>query len=194
MRRGKLGLTFAVLAVMLASGCTGQAGDPPTTEPPSPSVTPSPTPTPTPTPEAAIAPERPDMSQVDDATAEAITRYYLELYPYVYATGDLTDYRSLSHPECIFCTSVITNVEAMFAAGQHSEGGLLALGPATVRHTDRLWLVSLEMVQQPSSTVSGAGEVVEEFPETKTIHVDTVLMDQDGSLVVRELTPTEVTP
>ena len=114
----------AVVATLALTGCTGQAEDPPTTTPAT-SAAPSPsaTPTDTPTPDAATPPERPDMSQVDAATAEAVARYFLELYPYVYATGDLTEWRALSHPECIFCASVITNVEEMVAAGKSADGG-----------------------------------------------------------------------
>ncbi|WP_149205153.1 DUF6318 family protein [Actinotalea subterranea] len=188
MRRGKLGLTFAVLAVMLASGCTGQAGDPPTTEPPSPSVTPSPTPTPTPTPEAAIPPERPDMSQVDEATAEAVFTYFLKLYPYVYATGDLTEWRSLSHPECVFCASVITHVEEMVAKGNANDGSLITLGEVeTLEVTDGEWFsVEGEFQEGPSVERDPGGTVVDERPTPDDLHFFAAVT-HDGAWSVREV-------
>ena len=133
MRRGRGWAVVTVLSMLALAGCTGSSEDPPTTpSPTSPAASPSETPSPTPTPDAATPPERPDMSQVDAATAEAIARYFLELYPYVYATGDLTEWKALSHPECIFCASVITNVEEMVAAGEHWEGGLTTIDSTEV--------------------------------------------------------------
>ncbi|WP_149203558.1 DUF6318 family protein [Actinotalea subterranea] len=185
MRRGKLGLTFAVLAVMLTVGCTGQAGDPPTTEPPSPSVTPSPTPTPTPTPEAAIPPERPDMSQVDDATAEAVATYFLELYPYVYATRDLTEWRALSHPECEFCASVVSNVEEMSANGNRADGGILTVRDVAVAElTTGHFSVTASATQDAGHEYDTKGNVIS-ASEPGDYALTVVVLAQGGSWTVR---------
>lgn len=114
--RRRVGVALAIvvgLAVGPTVGCTPDPGPTPSTSPsavdsPSPTVTP----TPTPTPDASVKPERPAaMDEVSAAGAEAVAVYFLQLYAYVYATNDLTEWRALSHPECIFCASVITNVE-----------------------------------------------------------------------------------
>ena len=188
MRRGKLGLTFAMAAVMLTVGCTGQAGDPPTTEPPPPSVT-SPTPTPTsiPTPEAAIAPERPDMSQVDDATAEAVATYFLKLHPYVYATGDLTDWRALSHPECVFCASVVTNVEEMVAKGNTADGGLVVIDSAIgTEVSDTFYSVVAETTQGSSVERGPDGTTVDESAGGRN-RLTLAMLNEGGAWIIREV-------
>jgi hypothetical protein len=66
-----------------------------------------------------------DDVSVDGAIAAAT--YFLSLYPYVYNTGDLTQWKAMSHPECIFCASVVTGVEEMHGLGQHQEGADFAV-------------------------------------------------------------------
>lgn len=187
MRRGRGWAVVAVLSMLALAGCTGESEDPPTT-PPATSAAPSPseTPSPTPTLDAATPPERPDMSKVDAATAEAVARYFLELYPYVYATGDLTDWKALSHPECIFCASVISNVEEMVAAGEHWEGG-----EATIDSTElyaelpEAFDIAAVLTEGPAARVDADGAVRQEAPGgTSTLHI--VVTAHDGQWVVRE--------
>jgi len=179
-----------VMVVAVLAGCTGEPAPtttPLTFEPYTPTATPTPEPDPD---EATVPPERPDLSQVDAETAEALAVYFLQLYPYVYATGDLTDWRALSHPECIFCASVIGNVEKMHAAGNHSEGGLVAVGEVeALQATDHAWLLQFSMVQEPSATLNSTGDVVEDFPERKTYDVDMALDSSTGRFLVLEVTP-----
>lgn len=63
------------------------------------------------------------MERDDVEGAKAAAQYFLSLYPYAYNTGDLTEWRAMSHPECIFCASVIENVEALHAQGGYQTGG-----------------------------------------------------------------------
>ena len=154
---------LVVACTLTACATPADPADPPTTTPPT-SAAPSPTqtPTPTPTPDAATPPERPDMSTVDAETAEAVAVYFLELYPYVYATGDLTEWRALSHPECIFCASVITNVEEMVAKGEHWEGGSWTIAAVDlVARTNTGFDLRLETTEEPATRMSGSGEVLE---------------------------------
>ena len=71
--------------------------------------------------EAALSmpkPERP--AGMDEFTVEgavATGEYVLALYPYVYATGDLSDWQAMSDPECGFCNNVITKVTKLHDAG-----------------------------------------------------------------------------
>ena len=67
---------------------------------------------------ATPAPQRPaEADQHDMAGAVAAAEYFITLYPYVYATGDLTDFRAMSAATCKFCNTVITKVTDMHTAG-----------------------------------------------------------------------------
>ena len=71
--------------------------------------------------DAALAtpePQRPAQADQHDLTgAIAAAQYFITLYPYVYATGDLTAFRAMSDATCKFCDSVITNTTSMHTAG-----------------------------------------------------------------------------
>ena len=67
---------------------------------------------------AAPEPQRPAEADQHDLTgAIAAAQYFITLYPYVYATGDLTAFRTMSDATCKFCDSVITNATSMHTAG-----------------------------------------------------------------------------
>jgi hypothetical protein len=71
------------------------------------------------------------MARDDVAGAEAAAQYFLALYPYVFATGDLAEWQEISHPECGFCNGVAEEVEAMHAAGGFVEGGRITIETVT---------------------------------------------------------------
>ena len=206
MRRGAttqraMGGLMAVGFVVGLGAVAGCSGDPGPT--PVPSVTeevtpsPTPTPTPTPTPDASVKPERPEaMNTADSAGAEAAAVYFLQLFPYIFATGDLEDYRALSHPECIYCTNVIAGVQEIIAAGQHSVGGLEQISDVVVSEPEagRWWLVQLTLVEQPSTTLDATGEVVEEFPDVKTYRTDIAVIWEADHWSIREVTHTRQNP
>jgi len=119
-----------MLAVVLG-GCTGSAQPAPTTPPAAAtSVAPSPTPTPTPTPsvDVAVPPVRPEAMATPGADgAAAAASYFISLYPYVYATGDLTEWRLLSDPACEFCAMVDGEVEDLHGRGHRVVGPFAVL-------------------------------------------------------------------
>lgn len=113
---------LALAIALLIAGCTGSA-TPVASPSPSPTVA-SPTATPEPSPSRSAAPQRPETMGRDDVEgAIAAAQYFLELYPYAYNTGDLTEWKALSHPECIFCASVVEGVEELHASGGYQTGG-----------------------------------------------------------------------
>ena len=71
--------------------------------------------------EAALAmpaPEKPEnMDENSSEGAIATAIYFVQLYPYVYATGDLEQWKSMSRQDCLFCNSVITNVKELHESG-----------------------------------------------------------------------------
>lgn len=181
-----LGAATVVLA--LAAGCTGDPDPVPTMPVVVPTATPSPSPTPDP---ATVPPERPDLSRVDAATAEALAVYFLELFPYAAATGDLADWTLLSHPECKFCSGVSDEIESLVQAGHHSEGGLLHFEDVTTTEvTSDWWHVTARLIQDPSTTRDASGVLVESFPETKRLRIDVAVTLIDGGLAIREVDST----
>jgi hypothetical protein len=178
----------------LAGGLAGCTNYPEPSHLPTPTetVTPSPTPTPTPTPTpdaASVPPERPEaMDVADSAGAEAVAVYFLELFSYVFATNDLTEWRELSHPECIYCADVIRQVEEQAAVGVHTVGGLITVTETSSLEVEpgRWWSVDAEMVQHASQDVDASGQVVREVPE-KSFHMDLAVVFEDAQWVIREV-------
>lgn len=84
-----------------------------------------PSPTPTPVPTGPVKPERPaDMDRTDEVGAAAAATYFLELYPYVMATGDLEEWVRVSLVDlCEFCVKVSADVASQQAAGTTYSGG-----------------------------------------------------------------------
>ena len=131
-------------------------------------VAPEPEPEPEPTPEPA-APERPvvakpvppeSIGRSDMFGAAAAAQYFLELYPYVYATGDLADWTSMAHPECLFCSIVAENVEAIYARGDFATGGNLTFDTVLGRGPlpgEEFFRVDIQATQSPLSTVGVSG-------------------------------------
>ena len=124
-RRRSLALGAVVAVGLVVTGCTG--GEPE----PSPSVeesggsTPTETPEPTPTETRPAKPERPAAMENDDAEgAAAAAAYFLQLYPYVMATGDTTEWDAMTWTEtCGFCTSVSQDATSVADAGHTFVGG-----------------------------------------------------------------------
>jgi len=187
------GLAAGGMVVGGLAGCTGGPDEPswtPTVWTPEETVEPSPTPTPTPTDPAAIPPERPAaMDTVDTAGAEAVAAYYLQLVPYAEATGDTEVLAALSHPECIFCASVLEGVSGLVAAGQHNVGGLPHISEVSALEVDpgKWWTVDVELTQAPSQTIDTAGTVVAEAADTVSYHMDVAVISDGARWLVREL-------
>ncbi|MDO4901496.1 DUF6318 family protein, partial [Actinomyces sp.] len=59
-------------------------------------------------------PYTPEFSSEGAATAAT---YFLNLYPYVHATGDLSTFKTMSKDDCEFCNKVIANATARHDAG-----------------------------------------------------------------------------
>lgn len=120
-------LAVLALSAALLSAC-GDGADPD----PSPSaatestttVEPSTDYTIPPRPEDVHKPDEPDLSTVDINSAYELARYYLDLYPYVKATGDTTEWEKYAHPECEYCATVLDEAEIDIESGSWSEVSL----------------------------------------------------------------------
>jgi len=181
-------LTPLVLVVAVLAGCTGEPSPtttPLTFEPYTPTATPTPTPEPDPD-DATVPPERPDLSQVDAETAEALAVYFLQLYPYVFATGDLAEWDAISHPECVYCASVRSGVEEMHAAGQRMEGGHSDLDEVvTTQVSDAMWQVDAVLIERESRTIDASDTVIATAAGPKAYDSTVVLVHENGRWLVR---------
>ena len=156
-----------------------------------PTIAPSPTQSvaATPSPTSTPKPERPaamDAVTVDGAIATVT--YFMELYPYAYNTGDVTQLKELSHPECIFCKSVTDNAVQMHARGEHQEGTpTQVLSSSGVEVNPGYWFSVDARVQQGGwQVLDTEGRVVDSDPAIKTYAMNFAVIHQDGRWLVRE--------
>lgn len=72
-------------------------------------------------PQTPVAPEA--ITPNDQTGTAAAAEYFATgLYAYVFASKGLTTWRSMSDPDCAFRNGVISNVEALKAAGESDDG------------------------------------------------------------------------
>ncbi len=54
------------------------------------------------------------MSRADEVGARAAARYFMtDLYAYTEMSQDTTEWRAMSHRECVFCASILKDMEAL---------------------------------------------------------------------------------
>lgn len=201
-----------MLVVLVAlAGCTADDADPsptaavataePTTTP---STAPSPTPSAEPTPSAAptsgpdqdVTVEPTEPAALDGPATEdnavAVAKYFISLFPYAYATGDLDTWDDLSGPNCKYCASVHKAVKGVFSQGNHGVGGAHDIGFGSGSSTDsNSYIVSIDVKEYPSQTVASDGSVVEDFPDTRYYRSDLELSWKNNRWVIDGVAFTE---
>jgi Family of unknown function (DUF6318) len=187
----------AALGVGLLGGCSFGSSDPsptPTSARPTTTASPTPTTAASPSPTTTPKPDRPAaMGTVNLDGAIATATYFLDLYPYVANSGDLADWKVLSHPECIFCRSVTTEVERMFSLGHHQDGTeTTVLGTSGIEVDPGAWYtVDVQATQGASAEVDSAGAVVEEVPQTKSFVVHVIVVHSADGWQIRAAEPVQ---
>ena len=138
---------------------------------------------------AMAAPERPEnMDEDSPEGAVATGSYFVQLYPYVYATGDLEQWRSMSRQDCLFCGSVITNVTRL-----HDSGGWKDPWVHTITETgysdpgpgSEYSRVDIVFSQEAAYTYDGTGappKVSDPVPRTLLI---LAMRYEDGHWIIR---------
>ena len=127
MARGAISVGLSMVGVLLLGGCAGSAEAGPD---PTPSVTAEPmvTPAPTASVASATAPVRPaEMDRNDEVGAVAAATYFVGLYNYAMATGDLGDWNRVSYQDCGFCENVRDDVTRVYGADGRFVGGDIAI-------------------------------------------------------------------
>ncbi|WP_222592952.1 DUF6318 family protein, partial [Cellulomonas persica] len=150
--------------------------DPTTTKPgsaasvsPTPSAESSPTPTASATPalfdfDASVAPSRPDglSGPPSEETVGEAARYFVALFPYIFATGDLAQWESVSGSDCEWCGDIADVVRKDVAAGKRREGGRMDIQDLQVFHDrDEMYYAVVRLKEQPSRVLAADGSVVE---------------------------------
>lgn len=172
-------------ALMLGACSPAEPAPPPTlsTVAPSEATTPTPTSSPSPThePTESQPPELPGypesllvepeaMSKDDEAGAVAAAKYYVSLFEYVHATGDLARWEAMALPGCGLCDSVAEGVRELYGSGGREEAGRIELvgKPSTdFIDTVNVWEVTVRIRVGPSTVFDADGNVVKEFGEAR---------------------------
>lgn len=119
--------------------------------------------------------------------AVEVARYYLALYAYAYATGDLADWRAVSDESCVFCGSVMTNVEAMQSLGhkQLESGTEIHEARGTEVNPGTFYSVDVQATQGATTEVDADGAVVGTSASSE--YALLFALDWNGGWTVREV-------
>ncbi|MDM7831274.1 DUF6318 family protein [Cellulomonas edaphi] len=197
LRDVRILLTALVLAGTLAACSPDDAPVAQPTGSPSqvsaaPTVTPVPSasamPSVEPVADVTVAPERPAaLDEKPSRTGSvAVGSYFMQLFPYASATGDLDLWNSLSDEACEFCASTRAGVKANGDAGLHDVGGALRVLRSASREVvkDQTYSVRLDVEQSASRSVDAGGVTVKSYPGPKSLRV-TLVINWDGGWLIR---------
>lgn len=165
--RGAWGLVVgAVLGVSLIAGCATEpdpAPEPtaaPTTAPPHPEPS-----TEEPTAEAPVEPEapRPLYATPNEHDAQEAAEYFVALYEYAIATGDLSAWSNRGQPTCEFCVSTANSVEELRAQDAVREDvriDVLSSHVVGVEESLGVFAVEIEYTASAGRVVTSSGDVL----------------------------------
>ena len=114
------------------------------------------------------APPPPDAlgGPATESNAVEVGKYFMALFPYAVATGDLGSWNRLSGPDCHYCATLRSIVVEMADAKQHGTGGAYDIGFSTGSALDEdTYILSIELKQYPSQTLDDDGNVVDDYPD-----------------------------
>jgi len=182
VRRASVLSAAVVLGTGLIAGCTA---DRQTTSQPTVSgtrATAVASPSVSPTVDVRVKPEPPDgWDDVSVDGAIAVATYFMELYGYTYATGDLEPWNGLSHPDCEFCASTREGVTDLLGAGELRDGGAVTIADPSAREISpgELYSVDVAMNEAPARVVSVSGKAVTDWASASRYQTN-VLVLRDG--------------
>ncbi|MFI2487280.1 DUF6318 family protein [Promicromonospora kroppenstedtii] len=177
-----------VTAGLVLSACTGSPGEseasPSSADDPTPVVSASPSPTVPP------KPERPEAMNREDAEgAAAAAKYFIELYPYVMATGDVEEFKAMSHRACGFCEDALKQAEKLRSRNETWTGGEIKTDLRETYERDEItgiYPLDFEVEQAAARITDSTGATVFEGKnERATYRVELGL--RDGDWVVAEI-------
>ncbi len=179
-----------VTAGLALTACTGSPRDPDVSA--SPTGVPTPAASASPSPSSPAKPERPEaMKRTDAKGAAAAAEYFIELYPYVMATGDTEEFEAMSHRACGFCEQAVKDAERIKDRNQVFQGGT-----TKVKILDRfvqddltgIYPLDVEVNQAASETLAPDGSVVSSAEAQVSAH-RVEIGRKDGHWVVVAIAP-----
>ncbi|MFD6443656.1 DUF6318 family protein [Promicromonospora sp. NPDC060204] len=151
-----------VTAGLALTGCTGSPPDPDVSSAPSGVSTPAASASPSPS--LPAKPERPEaMKRKDAEGAAAAAKYFIELYPYVMATGDTEEFEAMSHRACGFCAELAGQARAIQDEGETFRGGVTTVQIITEYKRDEvtgIYPFDSRIVQEAQLITAADGGVV----------------------------------
>ncbi|GAB4087236.1 hypothetical protein GCM10028784_38660 [Myceligenerans cantabricum] len=118
-------------------------------------------------------PERPAaMDRKGPKGAAAAAEYFIELYPYVMATGDTAEFESMSHEACGFCSDALEQAESIRENGDRWIGGEVSMDIARIYDRDALTGVlplDVEIDQAAGKIIDVEGETL--FAQDRSVDV-----------------------
>lgn len=175
------GFVAAVLlaGVLVVAGCdTTSMADPPPGPPtatrglpshaPSPSMSPASSPSAAPF-DATSPPEPPaglDGPPSEEAAAAAAT-YFLSLFPYMFASGDVAAWDEMRGDSCEYCAGIREIADEYLRDGKRSVGGQIVVSNAQGFHeAGDSYVVAVRLTQKPSHDVDSTGAVIDQNRST----------------------------
>ncbi|MCL3860985.1 DUF6318 family protein [Actinotalea sp. K2] len=164
-------------ALVLVTGCAAEVAPQPI------QTLPAPSPSPAPEVDTVLAPQRtPEMERDDGVGAAAAAQYFLHLFTYVLATGDLTEWDEVTWEECQSCAAIRDDVLRVYGGGGHFAPGVISIESAVAgpRHE----LLGGFLVEVAFSLVAGAEydaagqEVATATEQESTVGVDVIWQGQ----------------
>lgn len=189
------GVAMRVAGLVLAAGlalsaCTGATPDPEVST--GPTGDPTPTASASPSPSVPTKPERPEAMEREDAEgAAAAAEYFIELYPYVMATGDTEEFEAMSHRACGFCDDALEQAKRIEARNYTYSGGASTFSLIETYMKDEvtgIFPLDAEISQNPSLISDRRGKEV--YSADATVSESRVEMGiRNGEWVVVTVAP-----
>lgn len=159
MRNVPLG---GLLVALLVGGCTAESNPAPPSPAPSTASEAAPTPTPSPE-ETSGAPVAPAGAPSPTAeSAEQTATHFLQLYPYVYVSGDLSEWDRLASPSCQYCSRTRDDVRRIQRSVHRVTGGEVEVTDTRADEVTpgEMFSVLVDYDEAPSEEVDAEGAVV----------------------------------
>jgi len=127
------------------------------------------------------------MKRDDAEGAAAAAEYFIELYPYVMATGDTEEFEAMSHRACGFCEQTLKDVDRIQNRGQTFQGGAteaMLLDQYLRDDLTGIYPLDFEVTQEASKTLDADGSVASSAKAQVSEHRVEVGRKSDRWLVV----------
>lgn len=108
----------------------------------------------------------------EESAGEA-ARYFLSLFPYIFATGDLTSWRTMSGSDCGWCSDIADVVDANLRVEKRQVGGAIEfVDVQAFHHREDQYSAVVLIKEGPSRFVDASGAVVEAVDYTLEARVE----------------------